>query len=405
MKSLLSLGSALLVLLCLGSSTVHSLKQYYDICDQVTLLGYPCQHELAVTSDGFELDVIHLPQPSGNGSSNSSKGYPVVLQHGLLDSAITFVANAHPYQNLGCLLWDQGYDVFMPNSRGNHYSLGNDQYSSSEPEYWRRIDMDGMAKHDVPAVIQLVLSRTGSPTLTWVGHSQGTWQAFTAFGNLHRELAKKVDLYVALAPVAHVGHSTSFLLHILADVDVGQWLGIFGFKSFLENDWFLRQVSKLCTKLGELCPSVLELLVGDGNPANTNVTQLPIIVRYDPGGTSVNNMIHWSQEVKSGNYQAHNYGLLENLKLYGDAFAPKYKLDTMTAPPTALFSGGRDALADPQDVAIIVKELPNATLVQHTVIQDFAHLDFVWGLDAAKLLYNPYVLPLIAKYKGSAQKP
>ena len=386
---------ALLLLLAASTTGVQAIHEYYDICDQVTLLGYPCQHEVAVTSDGFELDVIHMPQPAGRNTTH----YPIVLQHGLMDSAITFVANAHSYQNLGCLLWDQGYDIFLPNSRGNHYSLGNDQYSNTQSQYWRRIDMDDMAKHDIPAVVHLVLNRTGSPTLTWVGHSQGTWQGFTGFGNMHKDLAReKIDLFVALAPVAYVAHTTSFLVSLLADFDVAQILDTFGDKSFLENDWLLRKVAYFCKDLGELCPSVLELLCGDGNPANTNKTQIDTILRYDPGGTSTNNMVHWEQEIQSKNYQAHDYGLLENLHLYGSGEAPMYHLSGMTHPPTALFSGSRDALADPKDVATLVRELPNATMIQHEVIQDFAHLDFVWGLDAAAKLYNPYVLPLIKKY-------
>ena len=389
--------AAVIALIAVGMLLVLSdgQKQFHDICDQVHgALGYPCEHNIMTTDDGFELDVIHIPAPS-NGS-----GYPVILQHGLLDDAITWVANYFPHQNLACLLHDAGYDVWMPNSRGNHYSMGNTKYLQSESTYWRRIDMDGMAKYDMPTVIDGVLNRTGKSSLTYVGHSQGTWMAFSAFGNVHPHLASKVDLFVGLAPVAYVAHTTSFLVTLLADLDVGGILELFGDKDFLANDWLINQFAKYCKDLGELCPDFVELLCGDGNPANTNRTQLGVITRYDPGGTSVNNMVHWQQEVVNKDYAKHDYGLLENEKLYGQATAPRYHLSTMQGPPTALFSGSRDALADPTDVATLLADLPNSTVVQHTVIDDFAHLDFTWGLDAASKLYNPYVLPLIAQYKG-----
>ena len=50
---------------------------------------------------------------------------------------------------------------------------------------------DEMAKYDFPANINYVLGWTGRPTLTYVGHSQGTIQAFAALSN-NATVAKKV---------------------------------------------------------------------------------------------------------------------------------------------------------------------------------------------------------------------
>ena len=251
------------------------MTNFYDLCDQVQgALGYPCEHVNVTTGDGFVLDVVHIPP-----RANATAAYPVVLQHGLLDSAVTFFANAHPYQNLACMLHDAGYDVYVPNSRGNHYSMANTQYNSGEAEYWRRIDMDFMASEDLPAVIDTVLRLSGRTTLTWVGHSQGTWQAFSAFSTSRPEYAAKVDLFVALAPACRVKHQRSWILSLLADLDVPQILALFGDKEFLANDWLIRQFTKICPDIGELCPDVLELIVGNGNVSDYNRTQLQTILR------------------------------------------------------------------------------------------------------------------------------
>ena len=45
--------------------------------------------------------------------------------------------------------------------------------------------------------------------------------------------------------------------------------------------------------------------------------------RYDPGGTSVNSMIHWQQEVQSGSFRP-TTGSDENMIFYNQSTAPEY---------------------------------------------------------------------------------
>lgn len=371
-----------------------ALVDFYPVCDQVAVLGAPCETHTVTTTDGFQLQVIRIPPKP----SVRTPAPAVYLQHGLLDSAVTWVANANDFQNLGTMLHDAGYDVFMNNARGNHYSMGNVNLTQSDDLYWLMIDMDWMAKYDLPAVIDFILNITGQPKLAaYVGHSQGGMMGFAGFGHWNPQYAEKVGAFVALAPACSVGHTTAFLVKLLADLDVAQILEIFGAHEFMSNDWLLRQIGKFCADLGGLCPDVLDIIVGDGNPANVNQSQLGTILRYDPGGTSVNNMLHWAQEVKSGLFQAHDYGSQQNQQFYGQATAPVYNLSAMRGPPTYVFSGQRDALADPQDVALIVEQVPSSVLLQSVVIPSYAHMDFVWGLDAYSVLY-PQVLSIIAKY-------
>ena len=48
-----------------------------------------------------------------------------------------------------------------------------------------------MAKYDLPANVKFVLEQTKVPTISYIGHSQGTTQAFAGF-SLFPELQEKV---------------------------------------------------------------------------------------------------------------------------------------------------------------------------------------------------------------------
>jgi len=54
-------------------------------------------------------------------------------------------------------------------------------------------------------MLNYALNISGKKQLSYVGHSQGTLMGFGGFSSLP-ELAAKVNLFIALAPVANVSH-------------------------------------------------------------------------------------------------------------------------------------------------------------------------------------------------------
>ena len=59
--------------------------------------------------------------------------------------------------------------------------------------------MDQFAFHDIPDSIDYILSTTNQRSLSYIGFSQGTAQAFAALST-HPILNDKVDVFIALAP-------------------------------------------------------------------------------------------------------------------------------------------------------------------------------------------------------------
>ncbi len=76
-------------------------------------------------------------------------------------------------------------------------------------------------------MVGYVLNQTSASSLSWIGHSQGTIQAFSGL-SVNPAVAAKVNLFVALAPVAYVNHQRSVLLSILADLDLPAFFTLFG---------------------------------------------------------------------------------------------------------------------------------------------------------------------------------
>lgn len=65
--------------------------------------------------------------------------------------------------------------------------------------------------------------------------------------------------------------------------------------------------------------------------------------------------------------------------------------------PMALFMGGKDWLADPEDVAWLLPKLQSTgKLIHHKNIPYYDHLDFIWGMDAATVVY-PDILQIARK--------
>jgi len=366
-----------------------------DMADIVSEKGYPIEEYHVVTADNYTLGMFRIPY--GRGQEPPTTRRPaVILQHGLEDSSYTWVNN-FPTESLGFLLADAGYDVWLPNSRGNYYSTPPNPSDSFWAFTW-----DEMAKYDLPANVDFVLQATGLSTVSYVGHSQGTTQAFAGF-SLDAELQSKVNFFGALAPVAYVDHEKSLLLRILADLDAVVLFELLGVRDFLPDASLLQKLAPgLCSLIPWGCEDFLFLIVGPSH--NLNETRIPVYVSETPAGTSTMNIAHWCQGVKVDKFQMYDYGCglfsCDNIKHYGQKTPPAYDLSKVTVP-TALYAGTEDDLADLTDVQTLIDQLPDSTVVHHDTIQGFAHLDFTWGKDANTLVYAD-LMKRIAQYASTA---
>ncbi|XP_066099162.1 lysosomal acid lipase/cholesteryl ester hydrolase [Saccopteryx bilineata] len=376
-----------------GKPTTVDPEITMNVSEIISHWGFPSEEHLVETKDGYILCLHRIPHGRKNRSDKGPK--PVVfLQHGLLADSSNWVTNL-PNSSLGFILADAGFDVWMGNSRGNTWSRKHRTLSAFQDEFWA-FSYDEMANYDLPASIDFILNKTGQKQIYYVGHSQGTTIGFIAFSRIP-ELANKIKLFFALGPVASIEFSTSPL------AKVGRFpdpliKDLFGDKEFFPQNALFKWLSRhFCNHvlLKELCGNTLFLLCGF-NERNLNMSRVAVYVAHSPAGTSVQNMIHWSQTFKLQKFQAFDWGSsAKNYFHYNQTQPPAYNVKDMLVP-TAVWSGGRDWLADVNDVSVLLTQLTN--LVYHECLPDWEHLDFIWGLDAPWRLYNDMVT-LMRKYQ------
>ncbi|NWW87324.1 LIPM Lipase, partial [Rhynochetos jubatus] len=346
--------------------------------------GYPGEEYEVLTHDGYYLNLNRIPH--GRQKPLNRGGKPVVLlQHGLFGDGSNWVENL-ANNSLGFILADSGYDVWLGNSRGTSWSQRHQYLSAEQVEFWN-FSFHEMAMYDLPATIEFVLQKTGQKQIYYIGYSQGCTIAFIAFSSMP-ELAQKIKMFFALAPVVTIKHARSPIMKMsfILDRQFNMFQLLLGrTDASLRMRKLWRFLPPLCQHplLHKLCANLFFLL-GGYNEKNLNMTRLDVYMSHYPDGTSVKNVIHWAQVIKSGEFKAFNYGS-KNPAMYHQETPPSYRVEEMPVP-TAVWSGGEDWVADWRDVRLLLPRIIH--LVTYGHIPDWNHWDFMWGLDAPRHLYS-----------------
>ncbi|OCK83817.1 alpha/beta-hydrolase [Lepidopterella palustris CBS 459.81] len=236
------------------------------ICDvgyYARRVGLDCEVFDVQTEDGFIIELWHLYNPRGyqpanpdkraahspeifpinsaaNGAANGVSGpqyppgekrYPVLLIHGLLQSAGAYCTNDD--DSLAFFLTKSGYDVWLGNNRCG-FKPRHSLLKYGDPRMWAW-NIHQMGVMDLPALISRVLSETGFEKLALVAHSQGTTQTLVALAKEQRpDIGSRISVFCALAPAAYAGPLIGKMyFKFMRVISPGLFRAIFGIHAFI----------------------------------------------------------------------------------------------------------------------------------------------------------------------------
>ncbi|GAB7354503.1 hypothetical protein MBLNU459_g4972t1 [Dothideomycetes sp. NU459] len=379
------------------SSPIAQASDFVELCE---LYGYYAEEHIVQTGDGYLLGLHRLGWRRGeedqrvNGGPNSVQKKVAYLHHGLMMNSEVWVCLTEKERCLPFVLVEQGYDVWLGNNRGNKYSKKNVHHSPTEPAFWN-YSIDQFAFHDIPDSIDYILSTTGQPSLSYIGFSQGTAQAFATL-SIHPNLNDKVDVFIALAPAMAPPGLASGIVSSFIKASPEVLFLAFGRKAILSSTTMWQAL----LYPGIFCWVIdlsLRYLFGWHSK---NITAYQKLAAYPHlfSFSSTKSVVHWLQIIRNGTFQMYDdevqapFSIATAAKYYKVAKFPTRNIKT----PIVLVYGGSDSLVD---IKVMLKELPKHTIAKE--IPHYEHLDFLWASDVDKLVF-PYVLDALSDYASGA---
>ncbi|CAK48170.1 hypothetical protein CBS63078_3129 [Aspergillus niger] len=381
------------------AASVALASDFTDIC---ALFGYEAEEHIVQTGDGYLLGLHRLPYRKGeegrkiNQGEGSIKKKVVYLHHGLMMCSEVWICLSEEQRCLPFQLVERGYDVWLGNNRGNKYSKKSVKHSPLSNEFWD-FSIDQFSFHDIPDSIKYILEVTGQPSLSYVGFSQGTAQAFATL-SIHPLLNQKIDVFVALAPAMAPTGLPNHLVDSLMKASPNFLFLLFGRRSILSSTTMWQTI---------LYPPIFVWIIdtslrGLFNWRCKNISRWQKLAGYLHlfSFTSTKSVVHWFQIIRHRNFQFYDDEIHAPLSIVAsERFYKPVKYPTKNIKtPIVLLYGGSDSLVD---INVMLSELPRGTVAKE--IPQYEHLDFLWARDVDQLVFN-HVFEALERYSSENQK-
>lgn len=154
------------------------------------------------TTNGNSYNDLIKKMLNKNSTGFRCQKKPVIFQHGFLDSSFSWLALKE--RSLVNILVEHDFDVWLVNNRGNVFSTGHidpsfDAYDVTS-NYWN-FTYHEMSKYDIPSSIEFILEFTKHQKVSFIGHSQGSFNFFLAYVLNPEYITKTVEKYISIGTV------------------------------------------------------------------------------------------------------------------------------------------------------------------------------------------------------------
>ncbi|XP_064488889.1 gastric triacylglycerol lipase-like [Ornithodoros turicata] len=362
----------------------------------VTGKGYPFERHLVTTKDGYIIEMHRIPH-GRKPCQELCHRTPVFLMTGLMADSTTFVLD-FPEQSLGFVLPDNGYDLWLGNTRGTAFGRRHKIIGARSRDFWN-FSFHEHAIYDATAEIDYILENRKAESLLYVGLSQGTLMFFTLLSE-NPSYNKKIRAFAGLAPFRKLAHIRVAGLNVIKPY-MRRFLVGFEHAGVLElghNRYpGMKAVRTICALPFRRVCAVTADTFGNLGSKYMNISRFPVYLCYLPSGTSVKNLMHYEQLVAGKKAQKFDYGAETNMDVYGQEEPPEYNLDNVKTDVGLFWSKG-DQFIPPEDVEELVADLGER--VKKAVFIDdtfYTHADFAVALNNPTVLYGE-LLEFLGRY-------
>jgi lysosomal acid lipase/cholesteryl ester hydrolase len=254
--------------------------------------------------------------------------------------------------------------------------------------------MDEFAFHDIPDSIAYILETTSAPSLSYIGFSQGTAQAFAALA-VHPRLNDQVNVFVALAPAMAPAGLSNGIVDSLMKASPQVLFLLFGRRSILSSATMWQSI---------LYPPIFVRVIDMGlsflfgwHARNISTSQKLAAYPHLYSFTSTKSVVHWFQIIRTKSFQMFDDDVQAPLSIGSvSKYTKVARFPTRNIKtPIVLVYGGSDSLVD---IEVMNKELPAHTVA--TEIPHYEHLDFLWAREVDTLVF-PHVFDALESFSDA----
>ncbi|KAI1333364.1 sterol esterase [Xylariaceae sp. FL0255] len=400
-------------------------------------VGLDVEEYQVQTEDGFIIDLWHVYDPREyievNESERTYRGpdlftgeskkrrlkdpnqkpkFPVLLMHGLLQSAGAYCVNDD--DSLAFYLCKAGYDVWLGNNRCG-FKPRHVLLEYSDPRMWNW-NIRQMGVFDLSALTSRVLVETGFEKIGLCCHSQGTTQTFVALAKEQRpELGEKLTVFCALAPAAYAGPLIKKIyFKFMRVISPALFRLTFGMHAFIPAMMTMHGIIPP-VPYGWLGYLVFSFLF-DWTDARWDRGLKNRFFQFAPVYVSAESMRWWlgrecfakhkcilstkeewrSEDKEDGEVEATHSHRKDSAFSHQSKDLTKRRQKGSTAwyneqaPPFALWVAGNDNLVDGRKLIRRFERgrEPHVNVVHSKVIPEYEHLDVIWAMDAVEQVFK-----------------
>ena len=353
--------------------------------------GFIGEQYTILSRDKTPLSIYHIINPFAN--PKTLNRYPVLVLHGVAADAAQMVAHSERTQarppvpgkivsdlgdtSLALMLANNNFDVYLVDARGtnlNNHQVAQDLDPIESQKYWN-FSLDEQIHYDLPAIIDFVLAQSNADKLHYIGFSESTFFMF-AFLTRFPDYQDKLVSFVALAPVAYVGHISGLALSLFSLAGLIPDTINANYMPQPMSDTVGVGVRRVCNNpvlARSICAFFASQVAGLGDDEHSRDFYATLMK-----STSIKAVKHFLQLVHDKRFGMYDYGPLANMRQYGTVKPPEYDLARIKLPRIVLLRGANDFLSNAVDQALLLAKLGTKPYRDFNY-PNLNHIDFLTG--------------------------